>query len=120
LSQTDFCRLRTADFASTSGGAWLSRAPGSTFLTDVIGKTLLELPQLRPMLDFVEKPGAPRRLGTDEPEALLASLGWTVTAHDLGTFAAEVGRWPWPIFPRSVPGVPRSFLVEETRPPDGD
>ncbi len=90
-------------------------APGSTFLGDVIGQTLLEVPQLRPMLEFVEKLGAPWRFGTDEPEALLEPLGWKVTAHDLGTFAAEVGRWPWPVVPRSVPGVPRSFLVEATR-----
>jgi methyltransferase (TIGR00027 family) len=90
-------------------------APGSLFLGDLIGKALLELPQMRPMLEFVEKLGAPWRFGTDEPEELLEPLGWTLTAHDLGTFAAEVGRWPWPIVPRSVPGVPRSFLVEATR-----
>lgn len=91
-------------------------APGSTFLADVIGKTMLEMPQLRPMLEFVERLGAPWKFGTDEPEALLQPLGWKVTAHDLGTFAAEVGRWPWPVVPRSVPGVPRSFLVEARRP----
>ena len=91
-------------------------APGSTLLTDVIGKTLLEAPQLRPMLDFVRGLGAPWTFGTDEPESLLEPLGWKVTAHDLGAFAAEVGRWPWPVIPRSVPGLPRSFLVEATRP----
>jgi methyltransferase (TIGR00027 family) len=90
-------------------------ATGSTLLTDVIGKTMLEVPQLRPMLDFVRGLGASWTFGTDEPEALLEPLGWEVTAHDLGTFAAEVGRWPWPVVPRSVPGVPRSFLVEATR-----
>jgi methyltransferase (TIGR00027 family) len=90
-------------------------AIGSTLLIDLIGKTMLEMPQLRPMLDFVAKLGAPWRFGTDEPEALLEPLGWQVTAHDLGTFASEVGRWLWPVVPRSVPGVPRSFLVEATR-----
>jgi len=67
------------------------------------------------LLEFVETLGAPWRFGTDEPEALLEPPGWTVTAHDLGTFAAEAGRWSWPVVPRSVPGVPRSFLVEATR-----
>jgi methyltransferase (TIGR00027 family) len=89
--------------------------PGSTLLTDLVGRTLLEIPQLRPMLDFVRGLGAPWTFGTDEPEALLEPLGWEVTAHDLATFAAEVGRWPWPVVPRSVPGVPRSFLVEAVR-----
>jgi methyltransferase (TIGR00027 family) len=92
-------------------------APGSSLLADVIGKTLLEMLQLRPMLDFVGGLGAPWTFGTDEPEALLEPLGWKVAAHDLGTFAAEVGRWPWPVIPRSVPGLPRSFLVEATRSP---
>jgi O-methyltransferase involved in polyketide biosynthesis len=88
---------------------------GSTLLTDVIGRTLLETPQLRPMLDFVRGLGAPWKFGTDAPESLLAPLGWTVEAHDLGALAAEVGRWPWPVLPLSVPGVPRSLLVEATR-----
>ena len=91
-------------------------APGSTFLGDVIGRSMLEMPQLRPMLEFVQRLGAPWKFGTDEPESLLEPLGWKVTAHDLGTFAAEVGHWPWPVVPRSVPGVPRSFLVEAARP----
>jgi methyltransferase (TIGR00027 family) len=90
-------------------------ARGSTLLIDLVGKTMLEMPLLRPMLDFVARLGAPWRFGTDEPETLLEPLGWDVTAHDLGTFASEVGRWPWPVVPRWVPGVPRSFLIEATR-----
>ncbi|MGZ6098440.1 MAG: SAM-dependent methyltransferase [Myxococcaceae bacterium] len=89
--------------------------PGSILLADVIGRTLLEAPQLQPMLEFVRGLGAPWRFGTDAPEALLAPLGWEVTAHELGTLAAEVGRWPWPVLPRSVPGIPRSFLIEATK-----
>lgn len=91
-------------------------APGSTLLADLIGRTMLEMPQLRPVLEFVTSLGAPWKFGTDDPEALFAELGWTVWAHDLATFAAEVGRWPWPVVPRSVPGVPRSFLIEATKP----
>src|SRR5262249_56502373 len=90
-------------------------APGSILLADVPGRTLLELPQLRPMLDFVQRLGAPWRFGTDEPEKLLASSGWEARAYDLGMLAAGVGRWPWPVVPRSVPGAPRSFPLEATR-----
>ena len=68
------------------------------------------------MLEFVEGLGAPWRFGTDEPEACLEPLGWTVTAHDLVTLAAEAGRWPWLLVPRSVPGIPRIFLIEATKP----
>jgi len=90
-------------------------AEGSVLLTDVIGKLLLDAPQLRPMVEFVQRLGAPWKYGTDDPEGLLEPLGWSVKADDLGAHAAEVGRWPWPVIPRSVPGIPRSYLVEATR-----
>lgn len=91
-------------------------AAGSTLVADVIGWTMLWMPQLQPLHEFVRELGAPWKFGTDEPEELLESLGWEVTAHDLGTVAAEAGRWPWPVIPRAIPGVPRSFLVEAARP----
>jgi methyltransferase (TIGR00027 family) len=94
-------------------------APGSMVLADVIGRTMLLMPQLEPLLDFVRELGAPWLFGTDDPEELLEPLGWDVTAHDLGAFAFEMGRWPFPVIPTWIPGVPRSFLVEATRRPRG-
>ncbi len=90
-------------------------ASGSELLGDVFGRTLLDMPLVLPMLEFVESLGAPWRFGTDEPEALLAPLGWSVIAHDLATLAAEVGRWPWLVVPRWVPAIPRIFLIEATK-----
>ncbi len=92
-------------------------APGSTLLADVTGETMLLLPQLEPLADYFRALGAPWQFGTDDPEQLLAPLGWEVTAHDLGAFAAEVGRWPFPVLPPWLPGVPRSFLVEAMKRP---
>lgn len=94
-------------------------AAGSTLLADVIGWTMLWMPQLQPLHDFVRELGAPWKFGTDEPEELLEPLGWEVTAYDLGAVAAEVGRWAWPLIPRAIPGVPRSFLVEAAKPAGG-
>jgi methyltransferase (TIGR00027 family) len=91
-------------------------AAGSTLLADVIGWTMLWMPQLQPLHEFVRELGAPWKFGTDEPEELLEPLGWEVTAYDLGTIAAELGRWAWPVVPRAIPGVPRSFLVEAVKP----
>ncbi|RPH65224.1 MAG: SAM-dependent methyltransferase [Myxococcaceae bacterium] len=91
-------------------------AAGSTLLADIIGWTMLWMPPLQPLHDFVRQLGAPWKFGTDEPEELLEPLGWEVTAYDLGTVAAELGRWVWPVFPRAIPGVPRSFLVEAVKP----
>lgn len=95
-------------------------AAGSTLLADVIGWTMLWMPQLQPLHEFVRELGAPWKFGTDEPEELLEPLGWDVTAYDLGTVAREAGRWPWPVIPRAFPGVPRSFLIEAVKPAFGD
>ncbi|HVP59033.1 MAG TPA: SAM-dependent methyltransferase [Myxococcaceae bacterium] len=94
-------------------------AVGSTLLADIIGWTMLWMPQLQPLHDFVRELGAPWKFGTDEPEELLEPLGWEVTAYDFGAVAAEVGRWAWPVIPRAIPGVPRSFLVEAAKPAGG-
>jgi len=91
-------------------------AAQSRLLADIIGWTMLWAPPLQPLHDFVRKLGAPWKFGTDEPEELLEPLGWDVTAYDLGTVAAEAGRWAWPVLPRPIPGVPRSFLVEAVKP----
>jgi methyltransferase (TIGR00027 family) len=87
--------------------------PGSLFLADLIGSTMLQAPYLQPILAYVAGLGAPWKFGTDEPEALLAPLGWEVAAHDFGHYADALGRWPYPrLAPPGVRGVPRSFLVE--------
>lgn len=85
--------------------------PGSVLLADVPGSAFLATPHLRPMVDFVAGLGAPWKFGTDEPEALLAPLGWEVTAHDLATVATALGRWPYPVAAPRLRG-PRSYLVE--------
>lgn len=90
-------------------------ATGSTLLADVMGRTMLLMPQLEPLLDFVHGLGAPWLFGTDDPEQLLEPLGWEVTTHDLAAFAVEAGRWPFPVIPRWIPGVPRSFLIEAVK-----
>ena len=90
-------------------------APGSTLFADVMGRTMLLMPQLEPLLDFVHELGAPWLFGTDDPEQLLEPLGWEVTVHDLAAVALELGRWPFPVIPRWIPGVPRSFLVEAVK-----
>jgi len=91
-------------------------AAQSRLLADIIGWTMLWAPPLQPLHDFVRELGAPWKFGTDEPEELLEPLGWDVTAYDLGAVAAEAGRWAWPVVPRAIPGVPRSFLVEAVKP----
>lgn len=88
---------------------------GSIALFDCIGRSVLESPYLRPMLAAVAELGAPWQFGSEQPESLLAPLGWDVRAHDIAVVGNAHARWPFPPMPRGTPGVPQSFLVEATK-----
>ncbi|MEU6880784.1 SAM-dependent methyltransferase [Streptomyces sp. NPDC046712] len=86
-------------------------APGSVLLGDVISRAALENPLSRPFLNALREDGNPWLFGTEEPEALLAACGWDVTeVKQPGEDGADFDRWPYPVPPRNVPRVPRSFL----------
>ncbi|MBT2443666.1 SAM-dependent methyltransferase [Streptomyces sp. ISL-36] len=86
-------------------------APGSVLLGDVISRAALENPLSRPFLNALREDGNPWLFGTEEPEALLAACGWDVReVKQPGEDGADFDRWPYPVPPRSVPRVPRSFL----------
>ena len=89
--------------------------PGSVALFDVMGRTLLESPWMTAARQFAASIDAPWVFGTDEPEALLAGHGWDVTALDLGELGTKLGRWPFPVAPPGVKGMPRSYLVEAVK-----
>ena len=59
--------------------------------------------------------GAPGRFGTNDPERLMARHGWEADVTQPGEEGANFGRWPRPMLPREVPGLPRSFLVRAHR-----
>ena len=59
--------------------------------------------------------GAPGRFGTNDPERLMARHGWEADVTQPGEEGANFGRWPRPMVPREVPGLPRSFLVRARR-----
>ncbi|MGW0395404.1 class I SAM-dependent methyltransferase [Streptomyces sp. NPDC003042] len=86
-------------------------APGSVLLGDVISKAALENPLSRPFLNCLAEDGNPWLFGTETPERLLADSGWDVReVRQPGEPGADFDRWPYPVPPRTVPGVPRSFL----------
>ncbi len=52
------------------------------------------------------------RFGTDEPERLLAEHGWRAErVVQPGEPGADHRPLPWPVLPRSVPGMPRAYFV---------
>jgi methyltransferase (TIGR00027 family) len=89
--------------------------PGSWLGTDLVGTEFLASPYLKPFLELLEQFGCPWRFGTDEPEQLLARYGWAATVVVPGEPEANYGRWPYPVAPRTAPGVPRSYLVTAER-----
>jgi methyltransferase (TIGR00027 family) len=88
-------------------------APGSVALSDIMGRALLESPVMTAARQFAASLETPWVYGNDAPEGLLP--GWDVTANDLGEVGTKLGRWPFPLAPRTVKGVPRSFLVEAVK-----
>ena len=90
-------------------------APGSLLGLDVMNRGLFFSPVAWPMQVALAQRGAPGRFGTNAPEALMARHGWEADVTQPGEEGANFGRWPRPMLPREVPGLPRSFLVRARR-----
>jgi len=71
-------------------------APGSHLITDVVGRSLLDFPALRPMLDALAANGMEWTFGTDEPERLLEPRGWTPEVTRISEYGGALNRWPFP------------------------
>lgn len=86
-------------------------APGSRLAGDMISRTSLTNPLARDFLAALREDGARWQFGTDEPEEFLNSCGWQTTeALQPGEKGASFDRWPYPVVPRGIGRVPRSFL----------
>lgn len=91
-------------------------APGSELLIDTIGQSLLDSPQMQSFRDRLAEVGTPWQFGTDRPEDdLLEPRGWRATLWLYSEIGTQLGRWPFPTFPRDTPEVPQSFLIHATR-----
>jgi methyltransferase (TIGR00027 family) len=91
-------------------------APGSALLYDVVGRTLRDAPFMEPLKTFMVELGAPWLFATDAPGELAGRHGWSVVVTDVATPGNEWNRWFAPATPLSVPGVPRGYFVEATKP----
>jgi methyltransferase (TIGR00027 family) len=89
--------------------------PRSWLGVDLVGTELLCSPYFKTFLDHLKRLGCPWRFGAAEPEQLFAQHGWAATVVLPGEPAANYGRWPYPVAPRRVPGIPRSYLVTARR-----
>jgi methyltransferase (TIGR00027 family) len=90
-------------------------APGSQLGIDMLSRDFLTHEWMAPHVERMARAGTPWQFGTNEPEALLAELGWEAAVTQPGEDGASFGRWPWPVAPREVPGWPRNFLITANR-----
>jgi methyltransferase (TIGR00027 family) len=91
-------------------------APGSVLGADISSRTFLESPWTKTYRDALVAKGVAWTFGTDEPEDLLTRGGWP-DVHVVQPYEVAVAgeRWPYPPTPRTVAGVPRSFLAVARR-----
>jgi methyltransferase (TIGR00027 family) len=89
-------------------------ASGSILALDTIGESFLGSPWTQPFLELMTNAGAGWQFGTDDPEGLLEGTGFT-NVHVVQPSEFLPDRWPFPSFPRSVPGIPRTYLVTGSR-----
>lgn len=90
-------------------------APQSWLGADVVSREFLHSPWMQPWLMHLAEHGAPWQFGTDDPEGLFRQHGWEATVTQPGEEAAHYGRWPYPVAPREVTGIPRSYLITAVR-----
>ena len=72
---------------------------------------MLTSPYVAAYMAKLQELGCPWLFGTADPERFLAGHGWRATAVGPGDEDANYDRWPYPVIPRSVPGLPRTYLV---------
>ncbi len=88
---------------------------GSWLGCELKNSEMLTSPHTRSWIELLAREGAAWISSLDEPEAFLAERGWRARVIEPGEDGAHFGRWPFPVIPRSEPGVPRTFFVTALR-----
>jgi methyltransferase (TIGR00027 family) len=91
-------------------------APGSRIAVDILGEWAIRNPGAREFMRAMERNGTAWRFGTDDPETLLAESGWkALDVLQPGEPGGGGVRWPYSVYPRGIPRIPRNFLVTAKR-----
>jgi methyltransferase (TIGR00027 family) len=92
-------------------------APGSWLGLDGVTPDLLTSPFMTAYLKRLADLGCPWKFGIAEPDSFMAARGWRSSSVLPGEPEANYGRWVMPVIPRTIPGIPRSFLIRAIRQP---
>jgi len=104
-------------YLSTENGIQLldramSLAAGGSFVGfDIINSTTLTSALTQDWVAMQANSGAPWIGTMDDPAAFLSARGWEATLTLLGAPEANYDRWPYPIMPATVPGMPCLWFV---------
>ena len=90
-------------------------APGSWIGLDAVNREVLTSPFMAAYLKKLTELGCPWQFGVADPDAFMASKGWESSVVLPGEPEASYGRWVMPVMPRTIPGLPRTFLIRATR-----
>jgi methyltransferase (TIGR00027 family) len=89
--------------------------PGSWLGVDAMNLEVLTSPFMTTYLKKLTELGCPWKFGIADPESFMGSKGWESSVVLPGEPEANYGRWAMPAIPRTVPGLPRTFLIAATR-----
>jgi methyltransferase (TIGR00027 family) len=84
---------------------------GSLVGFDVMNSTTLTSPLTRHWVEMQAELGAPWIGTLDDPVGFMAARGWTATVSQAGQPDANHGRWPFPVIPPAMPGIPHNWFV---------
>lgn len=86
-------------------------APGSFIGFDIINSIMLTSEMTKEWVEMQARSGAPWISTMDDPQEFLAARHWQATVTPLGSPAANYGRWPYPVIPTTIPGMPHLWFV---------
>jgi len=92
-------------------------APGSWIGFDIINSITLSSPLTQHWVEMQAKAGAPWIGTLDDPAEFMAARGWVATLVHLGSPKANYNRWPYPVVPSAMPGMPRMWFVVAQKEP---
>jgi O-methyltransferase involved in polyketide biosynthesis len=86
-------------------------APGSWLGFDIINSVMLTSPITQKWVEMQAQSGAPWVGTMDDPATYLALRGWQAGLSQAGAADANYGRWPYPVVPVTMPGIPHNWFV---------
>lgn len=93
-------------------------AQGSWLGFDIINPMMLTSPITQKWIEMQAQSGAPWIGTMEDPLEFMAQRGWEARLTQAGAEDANYGRWPYPIFPVTMPNMPHNWFVTARYDPD--